>query len=55
MYCTYLQLQFNGSQLLENPIDIYLHVNELIMPAVLQIYLNQRLIAVFGLKSYTKL
>ena len=40
MYCTYLLLQFSGygSQLLVNPIDIHLHVNEFIMTAVLQIY-----------------
>ena len=35
VYCTYL-LQFYGSQMLENPIDIFLHVNEFIMPVVLQ-------------------
>ena len=29
-----------GCQLLENPIDIHLQVNEFIMPAVLQIYFN---------------
>ena len=40
-----------GSQMLENLTDIFLHVNEFIMPAVLQIYL----IAVLFLKSYIKL
>ena len=44
MYCTYIHvlLQFfgHGSQLLENPIDLHLHVNEFIMTAVLQIYLK---------------
>ena len=30
-----------GSQMLENLTDIVLHVNEFIMPAVLQIYFSQ--------------
>ena len=33
-----IKIQFYGSQLLENSIDIHLHVNEFIMPAVLQSY-----------------
>ena len=43
MYCTYLLLQFKGSQMLESPIDIHLNVNEFTST------FNQGLIAVLCL------